>query len=164
MSIDHSSYIYIYIWVSQNKDTQKWMVFTKDNPAINGWMIQGYPHFRKPPYIYIYIDRYHVIDTFSWFQLPSTKWIAWRSWSTKWHQDRDFLGTFVTPEIIDRCIYIIQGAMYIYMYIYIYTTICKYIYIYIYIYISTHVWGYIYIYLHMVIHIYIYIYIYITRP
>ena len=50
-------YIYICMGVSINEGFQNgW--FIMENPKIK-WMIWGYPHFRKPPYIYI---RIYILD------------------------------------------------------------------------------------------------------
>ena len=38
--------------VSKNRGTPKWMIYN-GNPYYIKWMIWGYHHFRKPPYIYI---------------------------------------------------------------------------------------------------------------
>ena len=39
---------------SENGGSPKWMVYFMEHPKIT-WMIWGYPHFRKPPHLYIYI-------------------------------------------------------------------------------------------------------------
>ena len=41
---------------SENGGSPKWMVYFMEHPKIT-WMIWGYPHFRKPPHIYIYTHK-----------------------------------------------------------------------------------------------------------
>ena len=63
----------IYMDVSKNRGTPKWMVKIMENP-INKWMIWGYPYFWKHPYMYgkmycivyvvynmLYTTLYHVV-------------------------------------------------------------------------------------------------------
>ena len=61
-------------------DAPKWRV-SRENPIKMDEM--GYPHFRKPPYIYIY-TCIHCVQFANSDGFPQTSWTYMQHWELKW--------------------------------------------------------------------------------
>ena len=114
--------------VSINGDTPKWLVYKK--PSYK-WMIWGYPHLWKPPYML------KVTEVCAKKGRSKAEGCSWSSGTgLPWGHTLKGKPCALGNRYMVICIYKDTFTVYIYIHIHIYTLHNKYIYIYVYIYIQ----------------------------